>query len=455
MGACFSGGAAAALIMETDGGEDAYHQRYLEDQVLGQGEFGVVTMVHDVSQRNNEQARPYACKLLRKGAVFKDNTLYSAIKPQVLKGEVEILRKLQGNRYCLKLVAIFETPRNLYMVTELCEGGEMMEYVAAQAVDLNTEDVSRIAFQLLSAVDHCAQHGIIHRDIKPENLMFQSLDPGSELRLIDFGSGTINYDFSPGTEEDRHTTFAGSAFYISPELFQRNYTSRTDVWSAGATLYVLVAGYPADELQKAFNLLQKSKRDLHTLPNMPDNMPEVFFVLMNALLEYRHKLRPSARDVLSFDFVKFHGEMQQDDEMGLSLGEIAAAAASTQGPGVGGSRKRAASVSIKGSVGRHNIYMGFKNYERILTTLLATMLSKTELGQLVRILKDRIGQMMMKDSPTLQEAALLAGEAADDHSENGNEVAPIIGDIKEQKLHVVQVNELKMILQRDMKNDKM
>ena len=43
-----------------------------------------------------------------------------------------------------------------------------MEYVAAQSEDLTTEDVSRIAFQLLTAVDHCAQHGIIHRDIKPE-----------------------------------------------------------------------------------------------------------------------------------------------------------------------------------------------------------------------------------------------------------------------------------------------
>lgn len=166
MGACLSGGAPAVIIEATDGGEDAYHQRFLEDQVLGEGEFGVVTMVHDVLAKQ-EQSVPYASKLLRKGAVFKDNTLYSPIKPHVLKAEIEILRRLQGKRYCLEMIAIFETPRNLYLVTEFCAGGEMMEYVAALSEDLRTEDVSRVAFQLLSAIDHCAQHGIIHRDIKP------------------------------------------------------------------------------------------------------------------------------------------------------------------------------------------------------------------------------------------------------------------------------------------------
>ena len=58
-----------------------------------------------------------------------------------------------------------------------------------------------------------------------------------------------------GTEPAMHSTFAGSAFYISPEMYQPTYTDKTDVWSVGATLYVLVAGYPADKLQKAFNIV--------------------------------------------------------------------------------------------------------------------------------------------------------------------------------------------------------
>lgn len=81
-----------------------------------------------------------------------------------------------------------------------------MEYVSKQEEDLRTDDVSRISFQLLSAVDHCAKHQVIHRDIKPENVMFSLPTPGSDMRLIDFGSGTDK------VVEGNHTTFAGSAF---------------------------------------------------------------------------------------------------------------------------------------------------------------------------------------------------------------------------------------------------
>lgn len=77
--------------------------------------------------------------------------------------------------------------------------------------------------------------------------MFCSNKRDSELRLIDFGSGTLDENHSNANLQeasvDQHHTFAGSAFYISPEMFQRAYTSKTDVWSTGVTLYVLVAGY--------------------------------------------------------------------------------------------------------------------------------------------------------------------------------------------------------------------
>jgi serine/threonine protein kinase len=180
---------------------------------------------------------------------------------------------LNGKNYCLKMIAVFETPRIIYLVTEYCAGGETFQYISRQEEDLRTDDVSRIAFQLLSAVDHCAKHHIIHRDIKPENIMMMTPSPGSDLRLIDFGSSTDE------VVEDVHTAFAGSAFYISPELFQRIYNVITDVWSAGVCLYVIVAGYPANKLQRAFNMLQSNDRNVKQLPNMPDDMPDSYYDL--------------------------------------------------------------------------------------------------------------------------------------------------------------------------------
>lgn len=55
-----------------------------------------------------------------------------------------------------------------------------------------------------------------------ENIMFCNSKRDSELRLIDFGSGTIDNATNPLEQDvDEHHTFAGSAFYISPEMFQR------------------------------------------------------------------------------------------------------------------------------------------------------------------------------------------------------------------------------------------
>jgi serine/threonine protein kinase len=66
---------------------------------------------------------------------------------------------------------VYESASWILLITEFCEGGELVPYITnafnSEKGGLRTEDVSRISFQLLSAVDHCAKHGVIHRDIKP------------------------------------------------------------------------------------------------------------------------------------------------------------------------------------------------------------------------------------------------------------------------------------------------
>jgi calcium-dependent protein kinase len=433
MGGCFSGN--EVIVPENDGGEEAYHSRFLEDKLLGEGEFGVVKLVVDMRANNGEGA-PAACKTLRKGLVFKDNVLYSPLKPEVLKAECEILHTLAGEHYCLKLIAIYETPKLIYIVTELCAGGEMMEYVSKQA-NLRTEDVSRIAFQLLSAVNHCANHNIIHRDIKPENAMFMESTPGAELRLIDFGSSTMDKT-KPGPD-DRHTTFAGTAFYISPELFLRTYTTKTDVWSCGVTLYVLVAGYPADNLQKAFNILQKPKdRDLRTLPGMPDDMPDSFLDMLELLLCFKHKRRKAAREMLSHDFVQFH---KTHSDQGLSLDDVVAAASVAvttmeinDDSAAGTTGRPLQSISLRGSVRRHSVFLNYQQFERSVTTLLATLVSKKDLSILIQTL-----ELDMKQ----------------DVNENGNinsnnSATPSVN--KPTKLQVITISRLKELL-KEMKQD--
>ena len=260
-----------------------------------------------------------------------------------------------------------------------------------------------------------------------------------------------------------HSTFAGSAFYISPEMYQRTYTDKTDVWSVGATLYVLVAGYPAEKLQRAFNILQTSKdRKLKSLPNLPDEMPESFYELLEGCLTYRHKRRPSAGEMIQWEFVQFHKEHEEGNMM-LSLDDIAAVAASKPAENKKPAM-RTTSISLKGSVDRHNLFLGFKKYERSLTALLATMLSKGDLQKLIEILRNRVssggdaagtgaGAGGVEQTAAMAAAAIQAEEEGKEE-EVGELGGSLLNNKKEkQQLSVIKVADLKTILKDDIGSD--
>jgi calcium-dependent protein kinase len=434
MGACLSS-TQPAIIEKTNGGEEDFYNLYLEDKLLGQGEFGQVKLVH-----NMKTHQVCAVKILRKGIVFKDNVVYSPLKPHVLRGEVNMLRTLGGKHHCLQLLGVYESNKNIYMVTELCAGGEMMEYVSQQE-ELRTIDVSRIVYQLLDAIHHCASHGVLHRDVKPENVMFcHKKMASSELRLIDFGSGCMDIE---QRDVVVHSTFAGSAFYISPEMFQRTYTAKTDVWSCGVVLYVLVAGYPADELQKAFNILHKSskKRNLKSLPNLPQNMPDSFYHLLEELLEYRHKGRKSAGELLQHEFVQFHKQQLHHDDDDASNLDIHQVMADSLAP----TTTTTKSMRLTSSVQRHSMFMDFKKFERSVTTLLATLLSKQELNLLLQTLERRIKQ---EEEEEEEKEDIIKVSGHNNDNEDDDNVAKV-----SKKLNIIPICELETMLE-EMKQTK-
>jgi len=392
------------LIEDIDGDGKLFLDQFVFDRIVGRGEFGIVKIVYN---KLKDDDVPFSCKILRKGMQFKDNTIYSAIKPHVLQAECNILKTLKGDHHTLKLVGLYESPSTIYILTEYMQGGDMFEYVSTyyseEGGELRTEDVSRISFELLDAVNHCAKHGIMHRDIKPENIMFKDAEKGSSLRLIDFGSGTFSDTMSPenrkknesnqaeiietmdGSELHVHTTFAGSAFYISPEMFRKHYTLRTDVWSVGVTLYVLVCGYPADALQAAFNKLQDNTRDIDTLkqlPNMPENIPETFFEMLDECLKYKHRIRKSAQDILDCEFVKFykeHAMVDNDNVFSAAAEGVGGVLSLNQVIAESRASHRTTSMVIEGSVTRHTAMMKYGQFERSVTSLLASVFVKSEL----------------------------------------------------------------------------
>ena len=400
-----------------------YKKRWTEGAVLGEGEFGKVRLVTSKEEPTRPQC---AMKEVKKGMQFKHNVAYPPMDPATLQAEVACLQQLQGQQFNLKLEGLYESASALYIVTELCTGGEMLQYVAQGTLQagLRTEDMSRIAFQLLSAVAHCASQGILHRDIKPENTMFVSPAPGADLRLIDYGCATLNNGSDVhNTAYDtlqQHKTMAGTPFYLAPEVFQEMYTTRADSWSVGVTLLVLVAGFPADQTQRAFNLLhrntatvtnKKTAIDVQNFPGMPENMPTTYGDMINALLTYKPKQRTPTCDVVQYEFPRMHQELllsTQNVDVKKTTSTTRRASLqrtpsillrllSTQNVDVKkttsttrrASLERTPSILFPQTGKRHSAYMDYKKYERAVTTILATIPSPDEFGVLLQKLEEQ------------------------------------------------------------------
>lgn len=169
--------------------------------------------------------------------------------------EVEIMMKLDHPNI-LRLIDYFEDPKYVYLVLELCTGGELFDRIIANKF-YNEEDGWMIFRQVMSALHYCHANGVVHRDLKPENFIMISPKDPFTLKIIDFGlSRTFNTADSvlkDQTSDDgnrkRKTravlkTKAGTPFYIAPEVLTGNYNEKCDVWSAGVILYILLCGYP-------------------------------------------------------------------------------------------------------------------------------------------------------------------------------------------------------------------
>lgn len=143
-----------------------------------------------------------------------------------------------------QMYEVIATESYIWIITELCSGGELFDYLAEKG--RLSEDETRVIFgQLCLAVAYLHGSGIVHRDLKLENVL---MDEHCRIKLGDFGF-TREYDKNALME-----TFCGTTGYASPEMLQgKKYQGpEVDVWSLGVILYCLLTGtLPFDDDDEA------------------------------------------------------------------------------------------------------------------------------------------------------------------------------------------------------------
>ncbi|KAK8548238.1 hypothetical protein V6N12_061156 [Hibiscus sabdariffa] len=154
-------------------------------------------------------------------------------------------------------------------------GGELFNKVVKGKLK---EDAARRYFQqLISAVDFCHSRGVCHRDLKPENLL---LDEYGNLKVTDFGLSAL----AETKQQDGllHTT-CGTPAYVAPEVInRRGYNGcKSDIWSCGVILYVLLAGYLPFQDLNMMEMYRKIGKGEFKFPNW--FAPEVRRLLLKIL----------------------------------------------------------------------------------------------------------------------------------------------------------------------------
>ncbi|KAG1789070.1 Pkinase-domain-containing protein [Suillus plorans] len=160
-----------------------------------------------------------------------------------LTREIHHHRQLQ-HPHVTQMYEVIATESHIWIVTELCCGGELFDYLAEKG-RLSERESSIIFGQLALAVAYLHEKGIVHRDLKLENVL---LDERCRVKLGDFGF-TREYDRGVYME-----TFCGTTGYAAPEMLQgkRYLGPEVDVWSMGVILYCLLTGtLPFDDDDEA------------------------------------------------------------------------------------------------------------------------------------------------------------------------------------------------------------
>ncbi|KAJ3334771.1 hypothetical protein HDU91_002530, partial [Kappamyces sp. JEL0680] len=155
----------------------------------------------------------------------------------LIVNEINILKKVsKGHKNVVTLHDFFESPNNLYLVMDLCTGGELFDRI----LDIGhfyEEDAAKIIKTTCEATAYLHEHHIVHRDIKPENLIFKTRDTDSELLLADFGLSRITDDHDTPLR-----TYVGTPGYMAPEILQKTGHGRpVDVWAIGVMSYFFAA----------------------------------------------------------------------------------------------------------------------------------------------------------------------------------------------------------------------
>ena len=200
----------------------AFNDYYELNDKLGQGHFGTVNKC-----TKKVSGEIYAVKIIDKDKL-KANDL------DLIHQEKNYLSLIKHPNI-LSLIDYFEDKKNIYLITECCNGGDLLTFIEKNNNQISEKTTAKIIRKIAEGLKYLNFFGIVHRDIKPENILFSDINDIKTLKIIDLGvCQTLTYG-------EMASEPIGTSGYISPEIYSHEkYSFKTDIWSLGIILYLLI-----------------------------------------------------------------------------------------------------------------------------------------------------------------------------------------------------------------------
>jgi uncharacterized protein (TIGR02145 family) len=214
-------------------------------RVLGEGGMAVVYLANNIKFGTN-----VALKLLKKEFIHNSN-----IRARFIAEARNMFR--MSHPQIIKVTDLIDDGDTVAFVMEYIEGETLKDYLDRKG-KLNSEEISGLLEQMISALEYAHEQGLVHRDIKPSNFM---VNPQSRLKLLDFGIAKQTNAASAEYTNTGTNQRMGTLMYMSPEQIHetRSVTSRSDIYSLGVVLWQMVTGKKpySTETLSAFQLQLK------------------------------------------------------------------------------------------------------------------------------------------------------------------------------------------------------
>jgi len=285
-----------------------FYAKYETQEVLGTGNGSTVRRCISKTPASDE----FAVKILDLSTL----TTYEEAREllESTSKEAECLRLCDGHPNVCRLEEAFFSDSYIFLVLELCNGGELFDYLNS-VVTMSEKQSRQVMRQILSALEFIHDRGIVHRDLKPENVLLQRSATTSNspltVKVSDFG-----FSHRLISPSERLRDSCGTPSYMAPEMLSAEmddaapgYGREVDLWAAGVILFFMLSGAPPFWHRRRLMMIRWIREGKYSFsaPEWMD-VSDLAKDLISKLLTVDPKGRLTATQALSHPFLDAAGK---------------------------------------------------------------------------------------------------------------------------------------------------